>query len=63
MKKARLRINKHGTAVLALDTVRLDLSHAETSDHRLDVQLVSGSYDRTDSRLWNATRGKLRASR
>ncbi|MCC6765207.1 MAG: DUF3604 domain-containing protein [Deltaproteobacteria bacterium] len=63
VKKARLRINKHGTATLTLDTVRLDLSNAGTTTHRVDVRLASGAYDQSDGRVWEGLRGKLKASR
>ena len=56
IKKARLRINKHGTASLTLDTVRLDLANAQATDHRVDVQVTSGTYDQTDSRFWDCLR-------
>ncbi len=63
IRKIRLRINKHGTGVLSLDTVRLDLSQAEPSNHRLAVQLTSGDYDQTDSRVWELSQGKLKTQR
>lgn len=63
IRKIRLRVNKHGTGVLSLDTVRLDLSEAEPSNHRLAVQLASGDYDQTDSRTWELSQGKLKTQR
>ncbi len=60
VKKARIRINKRGTATLTLETIGIDLSHVATSEHRVAVQLTSGTYDETDSRIWEASRGKLR---
>jgi hypothetical protein len=63
VKKARLRINSHGTGTLTLDTVRVDLAHAQQADHRVAVQLASGAYDRTDSRIWELSRGRLKAQR
>ncbi len=63
IKKARLRINKHGTGTLTLQTVRLDLSNAQAASHRVAVQLASGTYDQTDSRIWELSQGKLKAQR
>ena len=63
IKRVRLKINKHGTGVLTLDTVRTSLANAETTPHRVSVQLASGTYDQTDSRIWDASRGKLRTPR
>jgi hypothetical protein len=63
IKKARLRINKHGTGTLSLDTVRLDLAEAQASDHRVAVEVASGAYDQTDSRFWELSQGRLRATR
>ncbi|MEO6027270.1 MAG: hypothetical protein ABIR79_10435, partial [Candidatus Binatia bacterium] len=63
IRKIRLRVNKHGTGVLSLDTVRLDLSQAEANNHRLSVQLASGDYDQTDSRTWELLQGKLKTQR
>ncbi len=63
VKKVRLRINKRGTATLTLDTIGIDLSHVAQTNHRVAVQLASGAYDETDSRFWEAARGKLRAQR
>jgi hypothetical protein len=61
VKKARLRINKKGTGLLTLDTVRLDLSNAEATNHRVAVELTSGDYDQRDSRFWELAQGRLRA--
>ena len=61
IKKARLRIDKRGTGTLTIDTVRLDLSHADATDHRVAVQLTSGTYDQTDSRFWELSQGRLKA--
>jgi hypothetical protein len=63
VRKARLRINKRGTATLTLETIGIDLSHVTPTDHRVAVRLVSGTYDQTESRFWEASRGKLRAQR
>jgi hypothetical protein len=63
IKKAHLRINKHGTGTLTIDTVRLDLSHAQAINHRVAVQLASGAYDQTDSRFWELSQGRLKAQR
>jgi hypothetical protein len=63
VKKIRLRVNKHGTGVLSLDTVRMDLSGAEASSHRIAVQLASGAYDQTDDRTWELAQGKLKTQR
>jgi hypothetical protein len=46
-----------------LDTIKLDLSNAEASTHRVNVQLASGAYDQTDSRFWDLAGGKLKAGR
>ncbi len=61
IKKARLRIDKHGTGTLKIDTVRLDLSHAEAASHRVAVELASGAYDQTDSRFWEISQRRLKA--
>jgi hypothetical protein len=61
IRKARLRISKRGTGTLNLDTVRLDLANAQPASHRVAVQVVSGAYDQTDSRIWDVAHGKLRA--
>jgi hypothetical protein len=63
VKKVRLRINKRGTATLSLETVGLDLSDVTPTNHRVAVRLASGTYDQTDSRFWEAARGKLRSQR
>jgi hypothetical protein len=63
IKKARLRINKHGTGTLTIDTVPLNLANAQATDHRVAVQLASGTYDQTDSRFWELTQGRLKAQR
>jgi hypothetical protein len=61
LRKARLRINSRGIGTLTLDTVKLDLSNAQPSSHRVAVQLASGAYDQTDSRFWDVAHGKLSA--
>jgi len=61
IKKAKLTITKQGTGTLSLQTVGLNLSHAEKSDHRVAVRLVSDTYDQTDSRFWELSKGRLKA--
>jgi hypothetical protein len=41
--------------------VGLNLSNAEKSDHRVAVRLVSDTYDQTDSRFWEFSKGRLKA--
>jgi hypothetical protein len=59
--KARLKINRRGTGVLSLDTIRMNLSNAAPTDRRVTVQVVSGTYDHSDSRYWQGLRRKLKA--
>lgn len=63
IKKASLRVSRNGTGLLTLDTVRLDLSNAAPTDRRVAVQVASGAYDQTDSRIWEASGSKLKAGR
>jgi hypothetical protein len=63
IKKARLRVSRTGTGLLSLDTVRMDLSNAAASDRRVTVQVTSGTYDQTESRIWEASGSKLKAGK
>jgi hypothetical protein len=63
IKKARLRITERGIGTLTLDTGSVDLAAAEQSDHRVSVQLASGTYDQFDSRVWELSARKLRTQR
>ena len=61
VKKASLKIDSARTATLQLASLPVDLSHAEASTHRISVELTSGAYDQTDSRMWAFLPGKLTA--
>jgi hypothetical protein len=63
IKKAKLRINKRGTGILTVEASGNDLSAAEVTNHRVDVQVASGTYDQTDSRYWAPINGRLTALR
>jgi hypothetical protein len=63
IKKARLRVSKNGTGLLSLDTVHLALANAAPTERRVNVQVTSGTYDQTDSRIWEVSGGKLKAGR
>ena len=58
---ASLRINGKGMGKLKLKVQDVDLGNADTSEHRVDVQVVSGAYDYTDSRYWGYDDGTLTA--
>jgi hypothetical protein len=49
---AALRISSKGTGKLKLKVKDVDLANADTSNHRVDVRVVTGAYDQTDSRYW-----------
>jgi len=61
IRKARLRISRRGTARLIVDTIPVDLSHAQQSSHRIDTELASGAYDQRDSRIWESSPERLEA--
>ncbi len=61
IRKARLRISRRGTARLIVDTIPVDLSHAQQSSHRIDTELASGAYDQRDSRIWESSPQRLEA--
>jgi hypothetical protein len=63
IKAATLRVNGKGTGKLTFKAKALALDNADASDHRVDVQLVSGAYDETDSRYWAFAKGRLKALR
>jgi hypothetical protein len=61
IRVATLKITSKGTGKLTIKAKGLDLANAEASNHRLDVQLVTGTYDHTDSRYWDFAKGALTA--
>ena len=50
---AALKINSKGTGKLKLKAKDVDLGNADASNHRVDVRVVTGAYDQTDSRYWD----------
>jgi hypothetical protein len=63
IKKAKLTVNKRGTGILKIDVADRDLSAAQLTEHRVNVQLASGAYDQTDSRYWAPVNGRLKSLR
>jgi hypothetical protein len=63
VKSAVLKISGQGTGKLKLNAKGVDLGNADASTHRIDVQVVTGAYDKSDSRYWSydATKGALTA--
>lgn len=64
VKSAALKINGRGTGKLKLNVKGVDLGNADTSTHRIDVQVVTGAYDQRDTRYWDWTpeKGALTAA-
>jgi hypothetical protein len=58
---AALKISSKGTGKLKLKIKDVDLANAEATDHRVDVRLITGAYDYTDSRSWGYENDKLTA--
>jgi hypothetical protein len=63
IRTALLRVSGKGTGKLVLKAKAVDLGNADASEHRMNVQVVSGAYDHTDSRYWAYDSPKLTALR
>jgi Protein of unknown function (DUF3604) len=61
IRSALLRINGKGSGKLKVKAKSVDLTNAELTDHRVTVQVATGTYDRTDSRYWGYAKEALTA--
>src|SRR5262245_23299424 len=52
VKEASLRISRKGEATVTLRTGRLDLAHADRSEHMVRITLEMGTYRTSHTRLW-----------
>ncbi len=63
LKRAALTLTSKGEAVLVVQTVRMDLSNADRTDHMVHVTLRTGDYLATHNRLWRAVGNRFVTSR
>jgi hypothetical protein len=63
LKRASASFNSKGEVRLALQTIPMDLSNADPSDHMVHVTLRIGEYEVTHNRLWKAVGNRFVASR
>jgi len=63
LKRAALTFSSRGEVRLALQTIPLDLSNADRSDHMVHVTVSIGDYVATHNRLWIAVGERFVASR
>ncbi len=67
IRAASLRLDVRGvgkgTGKLIVKAKAVDLGNADASDHRVNVQLVTGAYDQSDSRYWGYEHETLTALR
>jgi len=62
LKTVTLKVPTSGFKQLTLQTVPIDLSHADRADHFVEIDLRIGSYQATHSRLWVLKGSKLQTS-
>jgi len=62
LKSVTLKVPATGLRQLAVQTVPMDLSHADRVDHMVEIDLRIGSYHATHSRLWAFKGTKLQTS-
>ncbi|HXQ20519.1 MAG TPA: DUF3604 domain-containing protein [Candidatus Acidoferrales bacterium] len=62
LKSVTLKVPTSGLKQLTLQTVPMDLSHADRANHFVEIDLSIGSYHATHSRLWVLKGTKLQTS-
>jgi hypothetical protein len=62
LKSVTLKVPSSGFKQLVLQTVPVDLSHADRADHFVEIDLRIGSFHATHSRLWSLKGSKLQTS-
>ena len=63
LKKVKLTFTSRGGARLVLQTIPMDLSNADQTDHMVHVTLTSGDYTATHNRMWDAVGNRFVTSR
>ena len=63
LRRAALTFTSKGTSRLVLQTVPMDLSNADRTDHMVHVTVASGDYVVTHNRLWDAVGNRFVTSR
>jgi hypothetical protein len=62
LKSVVLKVPTKGLRKLTVQTVPMDLAHADRVDHMVEIDLRIGSYHATHSRLWVLKSTKLQTS-
>ena len=63
LRRAALTFTSKGNSRLILQTVPMDLSNADQTDHMVHVTIRSGDYIATHNRLWDAVQNRFVTSR
>ncbi len=63
IKKLSVRFTSRGGARINLQTIPMDLSNADQTDHMMHITLRSGDYEATHNRMWKAVGNRFVTTR